>query len=111
MNGKPTTTTVNEIRNRANSIANEALQEDENLLAVALAAPSIKLAVVQFRDRVEINATTTTNYLSIYWRELGDAWNHSDGSQFWGTPFRDCGPLSGRWLWPFSATVQSAVYR
>lgn len=41
----------------------------------------------------------------------GEAWNHSDGSQFWNAPFRDCGALQGRWLWPFSATVLSSGYK
>ncbi|KAJ6646142.1 putative G-protein coupled receptor [Pseudolycoriella hygida] len=98
-----------EVRQKANEIAVSALNEDEGLLAVAIAAPSIKLAVVQFRDHVE-NATNHS-YLSTYWRELGEAWNHTDGSQFWGPPFRDCGPLQGRWLWPFSVTVQSSGYK
>ena len=93
-----------EIRQKANDIAIEALQNDDGILAVAVAAPSLKLAVVQFRDHVE-NGTNRT-YLSTYWRELGEAWNRSDGAQFWGAPFRDCGPLVGRWLWPFSATIQ-----
>lgn len=65
--------------------------------------------MVQFRGHVE--NTTNHSYLSTYWRELGEAWNHSDGYQFWGSPFRDCGPLQGRWLWPFSATVQSSGYK
>lgn len=109
MAAKPSGTSTTEIRRKANVIANEALQQDEYLLAVAIAAPQIKLAVVQFRDHVD-NATNH-NYLSTYWRELGDAWNHSDGTQAWGAPFRDCGPLQGRWLWPFSATVQSSGYK
>lgn len=36
---------------------------------------------------------------------LGIAWNQTDGAQFWGSPFRDCGPLQGRWLWPYSVTI------
>lgn len=103
-----------------------ALQADEGLVAVALAAPAHKVAVVQFRDHVATAvataaaATATANqstgaggaasavhsYLSAYWRELGEAWNRSDGAQSWNAPFRDCGPLQGRWLWPFSVTVQ-----
>ncbi|KAG4074877.1 hypothetical protein HA402_009302 [Bradysia odoriphaga] len=98
-----------EIRQKANEIAVNALSQDEGLLAVAIAAPAIKLAVVQFRDHVE-NATNHS-YLSTYWRELGEAWNHSVGSQFWNAPFRDCGALQGRWLWPFSATVESSGYK
>lgn len=99
-----------------------ALQADEGLLAVALAAPAHKVAVVQFRDHIAATTppSTTSNqsgsgggsgggvhaYLSAYWRELGEAWNRSDGAQSWNAPFRDCGPLHGRWLWPFSVTVQ-----
>lgn len=118
-------------KQRANSIAKEALQEDENLLAFALAAPGHKLAVVDFRDAIAtvpalpqppplpfdgsqsqavaaviVNQTAAHAYLSTYWRELGDAWNRSDGTQHWGAPFRDCGAMQGRWLWPFSVTVQ-----
>lgn len=93
------------LRKRANQLANEALEEDEGLLAVAIAAPSVSLAVVQFRDRIDNPDATNHTFLSIYWRELGIAWNQSDGAQFWGAPFRDCGPLQGRWLWPFSVTV------
>lgn len=114
----------------ANRIAKETLAKDENLLAVAIAAPKLSVAVVQFRDQVSISpppmsapsassstttsfqanhtgipTTTSRNYLSAYWRELGAAWNQSDGAQLWGVPFRDCGPLVNRWLWPFSATI------
>lgn len=96
---------VDEFRLEANNLAKDALKEDENLLAVAIAAPSMPLAVVQFRDKVENRNTTDHTFLSIYWRELGIAWNQSDGAQFWGAPFKDCGPLQGRWLWPFSVTV------
>lgn len=92
-------------RKHANVLANEALKEDENLLAVALAAPAVPLAVVQFRDRVDNHNSTDHTFLSIYWRELGIAWNQTDGAQFWGAPFKDCGPMQGRWLWPFSVTV------
>lgn len=88
-------------------LAIEALKEDENLLAFALAAPSAQppLAVVQFRDKVINRNGSDHTFLSIYWRELGIAWNQSDGAQFWGAPFKDCGPMRGRWLWPFSVTV------
>lgn len=117
----------------ANRLAKETLAKDENLLAVAIAAPKLSVAVVQFRDQVSITPppsssssssptssstttsfqanhtgiplTTSRSYLSAYWRELGVAWNQSDGAQFWGVPFRDCGPLVNRWLWPFSVTI------
>lgn len=74
---------------------------------MAIAAPSIPLAVVQFRTRIEypIDRSNKT-FLNMYWRELGVAWNHTDGYKSWGSPFRDCGPMTGRWLWPFSVTVQ-----
>lgn len=87
----------------ANNLANEALKEDENLLAFGLAAPSVPLAVIQFREKIDNRNVTDHKFFNIYWRELGKAWNKSD--QFWGAPFRDCGPMQGRWLWPFSATV------
>jgi hypothetical protein len=90
---------------QANIFANEALMADENLLAVALAAPSVPLAVVQFRGKVDNRLPANHTFLNIFWRELGIAWNQSDGAQFWGAPFKDCGPLQGRWLWPFSVTV------
>ncbi|KAL7043975.1 hypothetical protein ACKWTF_001723 [Chironomus riparius] len=90
---------------QANLLAIEALKEDENLLAFALAAPLASIAVVQFRDKVDNKSTTNHTFLQTYWRELGFAWNQTDGAQFWGAPFRDCGPLRGRWLWPFSVTV------
>lgn len=89
----------------ANLLAREALDEDENFLAFALAAPLRQVAVVQFRDKVDIKNSTSHTFLQTYWRELGYAWNQTDGAQFWGAPFRDCGPLRGRWLWPFSVTV------
>lgn len=108
---KSATMTTVDIRKRANALATEALQYDEGLLAVALAAPTIKLAVVQFRDSVEVGNVTNRSFLGTYWRELGDAWNRTDGAQFWGAPFRDCGPLHGRWLWPFSVTVQTPFYK
>lgn len=95
-----------DLQQKANSIAIEALQTDDMLLAVAVAAPTHKLAVVQFRESIE-NPSNGFNqsHLSIYWHELGVAWNHSDGYQFWGAPFRDCGALQGRWLWPFSVNI------
>lgn len=96
---------IDAFRKYANTLAMEALKEDENLLAFALAAPSVPLAVVQFRDRIDNRNVTDHTFLSIYWRELGIAWNQSDGAQFWGAPFKDCGPMQGRWLWPFSVTV------
>ncbi|XP_063697522.1 metabotropic glycine receptor [Culicoides brevitarsis] len=107
----------------ANRIAKETLAKEEDLLAVAIAAPKLSVAVVQFRDQIsiapptssttssfQVNHTgiptaTSRSYLSAYWRELGAAWNQSAGEYRWGTPFRDCGPLVNRWLWPFSATV------
>uniref|UniRef100_A0A336MEB0 CSON014205 protein n=1 Tax=Culicoides sonorensis TaxID=179676 RepID=A0A336MEB0_CULSO len=112
----------------ANRLAKETLMKDDNLLAVAIAAPTLSVAVVQFRDQISLTPPPSPSssqssmssfqanhtgipmsnkktYLSAYWRELGAAWNQSDGAQFWGVPFRDCGPLQNRWLWPFSVTV------
>lgn len=115
---------ADQLRRHANGIASAALHADEGLLAVALAAPGHKLAVVKFRDHVEAasNASSPSSsyqstsagshsYLGTYWRELGEAWNRSDGAQLWGAPFRDCGPMHGRWLWPFSVTVQVGAFK
>ncbi|KAM8716673.1 hypothetical protein ACLKA7_003534 [Drosophila subpalustris] len=95
--------TRSEVSRRANAIASYALNEDDNLLAFAIAAPSIHTVVVKFRDNVTIPPNQVHNkaYLGSYWRELGSAWNSSDGTQEWGAPFRDCNLLTGRWLWPF----------
>ena len=124
---------MDEIQRKANQIANDALQDDENLLALAVAAPSVSIAVVQFRGQVEVffnysknfennnvillsnqqNPTESSNhsFLGTYWKELGVAWNKPNGSQYWGAPFRDCGPLQGRWLWPFSVNVEIHGYK
>ncbi|KAH8257693.1 hypothetical protein KR038_003244 [Drosophila bunnanda] len=92
-----------EVSRRANAIASYALNEDDNLLAFAIAAPSIHTVVVKFRDNVTIPPDQVHNkaYLGSYWRELGAAWNSTDGTQEWGAPFRDCNLLTRRWLWPF----------
>ena len=44
-----------EVRRKANSIATYALNEDEHLLAFALAAPSIHTVVVKFRENVTVS--------------------------------------------------------
>lgn len=44
-----------EVRRRANSIASSALNEDEHLLAFALAAPSTHTVVVKFKDNVTVS--------------------------------------------------------
>ncbi|XP_049304417.1 uncharacterized protein LOC105231264 isoform X3 [Bactrocera dorsalis] len=95
-----------ELRRRANGIASYALNEDENLLAFAIAAPSIQTVVVKFRDDVTIPPDQIHNkaILGSYWRELGVAWNSTEGTQEWGAPFRDCNVLKKRWLWPFRIT-------
>lgn len=104
---RPVNSITSDIRNHANAIASETLEEDVGLLAIALAAPSLKLAVVQFRDVIDSPEVSNNHtYLRTYWRELGVAWNHSEGAQFWGPPFRDCGALRGRWLWPYSVNFQ-----
>lgn len=79
---RPVHTITPEIRSQANAIATESLQEDEGLLAIAIAAPSLKLAVVQFRDIIDIAPEVSNNhtYLRTYWRELGLAWNHTEGA-------------------------------
>lgn len=43
-----------EVSRRANGIASYALNEDDNLLAFAIAAPSIHTVVVKFRDNVTV---------------------------------------------------------
>lgn len=110
-----TTKNIETLSQKAKTLANAALKTDGDLLAVAIAAPNLQLApiaVVQFRDRIEhpVDANNHT-YLFMYWRELGVAWNHTDGSEIWGTPFRDCGPMQGRWLWPYSVTLQAHGFR
>ncbi|XP_058815124.1 probable G-protein coupled receptor 158 isoform X4 [Topomyia yanbarensis] len=105
---------LNVAREKANELASFVLKEDDGLLAVGIASPRLPLAVVQFRDKIDaghVNLAESKNFLSTYWRELGVAWNQSNGAQFWGAPFRDCGPLYGRWLWPFSVTVESQGYK
>ncbi|XP_053695446.1 probable G-protein coupled receptor 158 [Sabethes cyaneus] len=105
---------LNVAREKANELASLVLQDDDGLLAVGIASPRLPLAVVQFRDKIDadhVNLADSKNFLSTYWRELGVAWNQSNGAQFWGAPFRDCGPLYGRWLWPFSVTVESQGYK
>ncbi|XP_055548167.1 probable G-protein coupled receptor 158 isoform X2 [Wyeomyia smithii] len=105
---------LNVAREKANELATLVLQDDDGLLAVGIASPRLPLAVVQFRDKIDAdhaNLADSKNFLSTYWRELGVAWNQSNGAQFWGAPFRDCGPLYGRWLWPFSVTVESQGYK
>lgn len=104
-NLKFTPSKIESFQKRANSLAKEALKEDENLLAFALATPPASVAVIQFRDSIDNKSATNHSFLHTYWRELGYAWNQSTGAQFWGAPFRDCGPMRGRWLWPFSVTV------
>lgn len=104
-NSKFSSSKIESFQKRANSIAKEALNEDENLLAFALATPPASVAVIQFRDSIDNKSATNHSFLHTYWRELGYAWNQSTGAQFWGAPFRDCGPMRGRWLWPFSVTV------
>uniref|UniRef100_A0A182Q291 G-protein coupled receptors family 3 profile domain-containing protein n=1 Tax=Anopheles farauti TaxID=69004 RepID=A0A182Q291_9DIPT len=102
-------------REKANELASSVLKQDDGLLlAVGIASPRLPLAVVQFRDQIDsahVNLSESKSFLSTYWRELGVAWNQSNGAQFWGAPFRDCGPLYGRWLWPYSVTVESQGYK
>uniref|UniRef100_A0A182J8F8 G-protein coupled receptors family 3 profile domain-containing protein n=1 Tax=Anopheles atroparvus TaxID=41427 RepID=A0A182J8F8_ANOAO len=102
-------------REKANELASSVLKQDDGLLlAVGIASPRLPLAVVQFRDQIDashVNLSESKSFLSTYWRELGAAWNQSNGAQFWGAPFRDCGPLYGRWLWPYSVTVESQGYK
>ncbi|XP_019892014.1 probable G-protein coupled receptor 158 isoform X2 [Musca domestica] len=102
-----------EVRRRANSIASSALNEDEHLLAFALAAPSTHTVVVKFKDNVTIPPDQVHNrgFLGSYWRELGHAWNSTEGSQEWGAPFRDCNLLVNRWLWPFRISLVESKFK
>ncbi|XP_055370745.1 uncharacterized protein LOC129605163 isoform X2 [Condylostylus longicornis] len=104
---------IEEIRKKANNIANEALQMDENLLAFAIASPILHIAVVKFRDNVTIPSPEMHNkaFLGVYWRELGLAWNNTEGTNEWGTPFRDCNALPGRWLWPYRISIVDSGYK
>jgi len=52
--------TRSEVSRRANSIASYALNEDDNLLAFAIAAPSIHTVVVKFRDNVTVSSQFQT---------------------------------------------------
>lgn len=104
-NAKFSPSKIESFQKQANSLAIEALKEDENLLAFGLATPPASVAVIQFRDVIDNKSAANHSFLHTYWRELGYAWNQTNGAQFWGAPFRDCGPLRGRWLWPFSVTV------
>lgn len=54
-----------EVRRRANGIASYALSEDDNLLAFALAAPSIHTVVVKFRDNVTVIEGTHIAFVSV----------------------------------------------
>ncbi|XP_073820768.1 metabotropic glycine receptor-like isoform X2 [Musca autumnalis] len=102
-----------EVRRRANNIASSALNEDEHLLAFALAAPSTHTVVVKFKDNVTIPPEQVHNrgFLGSYWRELGHAWNSTEGSQEWGAPFRDCNLLVNRWLWPFRISLVESKFK
>lgn len=96
---------IEKFQKKANSLSKEVLNQEENLLAFALATPPASVAVIQFRDSIDNKSSSNHSFLHTYWRELGYAWNQTNGAQFWGAPFKDCGPLRGRWLWPFSVTV------
>ncbi|XP_073820793.1 uncharacterized protein [Musca autumnalis] len=102
-----------EVRRRANNIASSALSEDEHLLAFALAAPNTHTVVVKFKDNVTIPPERVHNrgFLGSYWRELGHAWNSTEGSQEWGAPFRDCNLLVNRWLWPFRISLVESKFK
>lgn len=75
---RPVNTITVDIRNRAISIASEILTEDEGLLAVALAAPSLKLAVVQFRDIVQIPPDVSNNHTTQGKSIYRDVWKIKD---------------------------------
>lgn len=103
--GKSRTNTT-KLLAKANELAKYAISEDDNLLAFAIAGPAVSIAIVQFRDKIIVNDTNTSSYLKMYWRGLSSAWHQSNKTEIWGAPFRDCGPLQGRWLWPYSVKIQ-----
>lgn len=102
-----------EIETKANEIANLALEQEPTLfVATGIATAFVPFAVVQFPGYVKrafsksSAALETKQFFASYWRIMGNAWNRTGNSEQWGFPFRDCGPLQQRWLWPYTATVQ-----
>lgn len=101
-----------EIKTKAIDIAKQALKKHPDVLGTGVAAAFVPFAVVQFQDEVMRAAEhweesqTKREFLSAYWRIMGGAWNRTGDTQQWGFPFRDCGPLRDRWMWPYTATMQ-----
>lgn len=109
-----------EIKTKAIEIAKQALTEEPSILATGIAAAFVPFAVVQFQSHV-VNAMAVADtweesqkrreFLSAYWRVMGSAWNRTGNTEQWGQPFRDCGPLRHRWLWPYTATTQVGRFK
>lgn len=101
-----------EIKAKAIEIARQALQEKSSVLAAGIAAAFVPFAVVQFQNSPStVEAQTKREFLAAYWRVMGSAWNRTSNTEKWELPFRDCGPLKGRWVWPFTATMQVTRYK
>lgn len=106
-----------QIKIKAIEIARAALREQPEVLGAGIAAPVVPFAVVQFQSAVMRasehweESQTKSEFLAAYWRVMGGAWNRTGNTEQWGFPFRDCGPLRDRWLWPYTATVQVAKFK
>lgn len=103
-----------EIKEKAIGIARRTLQDKQNVLAAGIAAAFVPFAVVQFQNSNAPSSSEAQNkrdFLAAYWRVMGAAWNRTSNTEKWELPFRDCGPLKERWIWPFSATVQVTRYK
>lgn len=106
-----------EIKTKAMEIAKRALQKQPLILGTGVAAASVQVAIVQFQNAVIRSAEhweesqKRREFLAAYWRVMGAAWNRTGDSEQWGFPFRDCGPLKQRWLWPYTATIQVARFK
>lgn len=100
-----------EIKAKAIEIARKSLQEKSNVLAAGIAAAFVPFAIVQFQNSPSAVEAQRREFLAAYWRVMGSAWNRTSNTEKWELPFRDCGPLKDRWVWPFTATVQVTRYK
>lgn len=100
-----------EIQTKAITIAKNVLTDEPTILATGIAVASVQLAVMQFQSSV-VHADSweepqkKRDFLSMYWRSMGSAWNRTGDTEQWGLPFRDCGPVRQRWLWPYTASIK-----
>lgn len=108
---------LQEIRIKATQIASAALTEQPAVLAMGIASVSERFAVLQLQSSV-IRASKnweelkkSRDFLFGYWRAMGEAGNRTGDTEQWGFPFRDCGPLRQRWLWPYTATTQVGRFK